>query len=237
MSTATKIYNYMLNHPRTKRGYWGVWYFSKRYTETLNALLECASGFNSLLELGCGKGLYAYHLTKLRPNCEYVGCDLDRAALKQAFKHKNVSYILCDVRNLPICPYGMDIVLCSEVLEHLKSPYDILDSIIDLSRRIVLVTFPIEHLGNRIHTRHPEHVIDINPKKVVTQLNSKKLITLRASELSRFFIPCGVLEFLKFPKNRVTMLFVSLIDSLLRKLLPITFVPDQTILVVATRKD
>jgi SAM-dependent methyltransferase len=236
VSTAVKLYNYMLNHPRTKRGYWGVWYFSKRYTKTLNALLECTSEFNSFLELGCGKGLYAYHLIKLKSNCEYVGCDLDRAALKQAFKHKNASYILCDVHNLPIRADGVDIVLCSEVLEHLDSPYDTLDAITDLSRRIVLVTFPMEHLGNKIHARHPEHVIDINPKKVVNQLNSKKLIILRAGELSRFFIPCGVLEFLEFPKNRFTMLFVTLIDSLLGKLLPITFVPDQTILVVATKE-
>lgn len=235
MSVAAKFYNYMLNHPKTKRGYWGTWYFSKRYTKTLNVLLEKAPDFGLFLELGCGKGLYAYHLTRIRPYVLYVGCDLDKTALKQAFKHRNVSYIQCDVNNLPLCANAMDVVLCSEVLEHLASPYELLDSIAALSRKNVLVTFPVEHLGKKFHTRHPEHVIDIEQKQVVKQLTANKLIVLTAEEVSRFFIPCGVLEFLKFPKNKLTLLLVSLIDSLLKKLLPLSFVPDQTILVVATK--
>jgi SAM-dependent methyltransferase len=225
----------MLNHPKTKRGYWGTWYFSKRYSETLKALLENTPNFGSFLELGSGKGLYAYHLTRLRPNVFYVGCDLDKTALKQAFKHRNVNYIHCDVKNLPLRADSMDVVLCSEVLEHLTSPYELLASITDFSRKIVLVTFPIEHLGKKLHTRHPEHVVDISQKHVLKQLTSKKLLIIRADEVSRFFIPCGVLEFLRFPKNQLTILLVSLFDSVLNKLLPLSFVPDQTVLVVATK--
>ena len=63
----------------------------------------------------------------------------------------------------------------------------------------------------------------------------KNLKILKASEIARFFIPCGILEFLRVPKNRFTMLLVKLIDSAFRKLLPITLVPDQTILVVAVK--
>ena len=235
MSVVVKFYNYMLNHPKTKRGHWGVWYFSKRYTKTLETLIEHEPDFDSFIELGCGKGLYAKHLTKLKPNCDYVGCDLDKTALKQAFKNKNVDYILCDVHNLPIIENRMDVVLCSEVIEHISSPYETLEAIADIPRKTVLVTFPIEHLGKKIHARHPEHINDIQMQKVVNTLNMKQLTIMEAGEVSRFFIPCGIIEFLKFPKNRFTMLLVALIDSVFGKLLPITFVPDQTMLVVASK--
>ncbi len=236
MSLIVKFYNYMLNHPKTKRGYWGVWYFSKRYTQSLAELTKFKPDFLSFLELGCGKGLYAFHLTKLKPDCEYVGCDLDKTALRHAFKHKKLNYIQCDVHHLPLRGNIVDVVLCSEVLEHVTSPYDVVGSIVDLARETVLVTFPIEHLGKKIHARHPEHINDINLQKVNNRLTAKHFTILKAGEVSRFFIPCGILEFLKIPKNRFTMLFVTFVDNVFGKLLPIAFVPDQTILVVASKR-
>lgn len=235
MSTVMRLYGYILNHPKTKRGYWGVWYFSERYTKTLNIMIECGSALGSLVEIGCGRGLYAYHLRKLKPDCDYVGCDFDRVGLNEAFKGRNISYVLCDARMLPIRDNSVDVVLCSEVLEHLSSPYEVLASATDLSRKIVLVTFPIEHLENKINARHPEHIFNIKLRKVINRLESKNLKILKAGEISRFFIPCGILEFLRVPKNRFTMLLVKSIDLVFRTLLPITFVPDQTILVVAAK--
>jgi SAM-dependent methyltransferase len=237
MSIATRLYAYVLQQTRSRRGYWGEWYYLERYSKALAAITKLGVPFSSVLEIGCGRGLYALVLQKLKSDCTYIGCDLDRATLDQAFRNGNSSYVLCDVRMLPIKNKCVDLVLCSEVLEHLSSPYEILSSVVDVSRKGVLITFPVESLGNLINVMHPEHILNIELGKIVSSLTFKKLKMLSVSEIARFFLPCGVLEFLGVPKNRFTMLLVESVNMVFKKLIPLTLVPNRVISVIAVRED
>jgi 2-polyprenyl-3-methyl-5-hydroxy-6-metoxy-1,4-benzoquinol methylase len=237
MSIATRVYAYMLHQTELKRGSWGEWYFRERYNKVLENMMDVGLHFYSVLEVGCGKGLYARILASVKADCDYIGCDVDRNTLKAAFRTGNSSYILCDAHLLPIIKNTVDLVLCSEVLEHLDTPYEILSNLADIPRCGVLVTFPIEHLGRRVNARHPEHMLAIELDAIVERLNRKNLKTLEVKEVGRFFFPCGILEFLRIPKNKLTMLLVESANGLLKKLSPLTFVPYQVILVVAIRKE
>jgi SAM-dependent methyltransferase len=236
MSIVTKAYGFMLRQARNRRGQWGEWYFFERHIVALRALIATGLVFDSVLEIGCGKGLYAYLLHKSRPDCEYVGCDVDRATLKRAFRSRSASYVICDVRMLPVKDGAVDMVLCSEVLEHLDSPYEVLSSVTNSLRKGILVTFPVEHLGKRINAIHPEHVQNIQLEFVCRKLASKKLEILKTGEITRFFLLCGVLEFLRIPRNTFTTSMVRFVNTVLTSAVPLMFVPNQVIGVVAVKE-
>jgi SAM-dependent methyltransferase len=236
MSRLVKVYDYILNHPRTRRGYWGEWYFSERYDKVLNTVVEYYPNLRSVLEIGCGKGFYASLLQKLRPNCSYFGLDLDKITLKEAFKNTNTNYAVCDAAWLPVRDYSADLVLCSEVLEHLNTPYEVLSSLPKISRMGVIITFPVEHLSMKLRTMHPEHVICLEWRAVVTKLVQEGMTILRSEEIARFFLPCGIVEFLPIPKNKLTESLMIFMNAVLKKMVPLTLVPNQVILIVASKK-
>jgi SAM-dependent methyltransferase len=236
MSGLMRVYNYILNHPRTKRGYWGEWYFSERYEKVLNAVVEYFPGLRIFLEIGCGKGFYANRLRKLRPKCSYIGFDLDKITLKEAFKSINTNYAVCDVAWLPVRDYSADLVLCSEVLEHLNAPYEVLSSLPKISRMGIIITFPVEHLSMKLRTMHPEHTISLEWRAVLTKLVQEGMFILRSEEIARFFLPCGIVEFLPIPKNKFTESLMVLINAVLKRIVPLILVPNQVVLIVASKK-
>jgi len=231
-----KVYDYILNHPRTRRGYWGEWYFSERYCKVLNTAVEVYPDLRSVLEIGCGKGFYASLLQKIRPDCTYFGLDLDRMTLKEAFSGSNTNYVVCDANWLPVRDYSIDVVLCSEVLEHLNAPYKVLSALPRILRTGVVITFPVEHLSMKLKTMHPEHVMHLEWRAVVTKLTREGMMILRSEEIARFFLPCAIVEFLHIPKNRLTESLMIFMNAVLRKMTPLTLVPNQVILIVASKK-
>jgi SAM-dependent methyltransferase len=236
MSKLVKVYDYILNHPRTRRGDWGEWYFSERYCKVLNTVGEFYPNLRSVLEIGCGKGFYASLLQKLRPDCTYFGLDLDKMTLREAFRSNNTNYVVSDATRLPVRDYSVDVVLCSEVLEHLNAPYKVLSAIPKILRTGVIITFPVEHLSMKLKTMHPEHVIYLEGRAVVAKLVQEGMTILRSEEIARFFLPCAIIEFLPIPKNRLTESLIIFMNAVLRKMVPLTLVPNQVMLIVASKK-
>jgi len=231
----TRFYGYVLKHPKTKRGSWGHWYYRERYVKVLGEIMKYGGTLSHLLDVGCGGGLYAHYLHQGKPSCFYIGCDASKTEINNAYKDQNTNYILCDAHALPLRSGSLEIVLCSEVLEHLSSPYQALTSICNVSRRTIIVTFPDEPLRRIIGIKHTEHISTIDLNKVVTELKSNGYKVLKISVVRRFSVPCGILEFLRIPVNRATKLFVRLLDSAVDRFVPIIFIPYQVVLVVATR--
>ena len=85
-----------------------------------------------ILDVGCGSGYLAYLLKRERPSLEIHGCDIAEAALVQSREVLDVAYHLdLDRANLPEPNYKFDLVVCSEVLEHL---YDVDHCIREIAR-------------------------------------------------------------------------------------------------------
>lgn len=79
-----------------------------------------------ILELGCGNGSTG-HLAKQQGKCAtYVGIDIDSASLKNAQVVIDRT-ILADIEKFDIATLGSDFdaIICSEVLEHLIDPWQI----------------------------------------------------------------------------------------------------------------
>jgi len=89
-----------------------------------------------ILEVGCGSGLFSLYLSK--KNNEIYGFDISKNAIKGAYNFKkpfymNVFYEIADARNLPFKNNFFDIIICSEILEHVPH----YEKIISEMRRVI----------------------------------------------------------------------------------------------------
>jgi len=180
---------------------------------------------NDVLDVGCGEGLYAHYLHQRKPSSFYIGCDLSKTSLNRAYKDHDISYVLCDAHALPFRTKSVDLVLCSEVFEHIGSPYQVLTSMCDVSRKAIIITFPDEPLRRILEVRHPEHISTIDLNNIATKLKSNGYEILKTSVITSFSIPCGILEFLRMPRNTDNKSFVRLVDLVLKTLLPAILIP------------
>jgi hypothetical protein len=106
-----------------------------KYTEEASRILDVSTGY----------GKNGYVLRVLRKPVYMVGVDLFLPYLK-IVKHHRIydDVILCDVSNLPLQSDSFDIVVASEVIEHLErgKGFSLLDEIERVATRRVIVTTP-----------------------------------------------------------------------------------------------
>lgn len=120
---------------------------SKRRVENIVEIVKkFKSNDISLLDVGCGSGYLIKELKRNKIKVKYsVGLDISRNAISIAKKRFSKVYI-CDIdsKNLPEKNDSFDIVVCSEVLEHL---YDIKSCLAELKRvvkknGIIIISVP-----------------------------------------------------------------------------------------------
>lgn len=79
-----------------------------------------------VLEVGCGRGFYLYCLTKFKFIQTIYGIDLNHEVLKAAKKnlnHKKIKLTRANIYKLPCKNQQFDLIICSEVLEHLQDDF------------------------------------------------------------------------------------------------------------------
>lgn len=100
-------------------------FHSRREREILKLLEEYNRG-HVVVDIGCGTGLITRHLTGEL----IIGLDLNvwcLEKLKERFKHISVVHGLAE--KLPFRPCFADMLICTDVLEHLPNPIDTLKKI------------------------------------------------------------------------------------------------------------
>ncbi len=123
-----------------------------------------------VLEFGCGEGLF---LRELKERNIYfkslLGIDIRDDALEQArFLHPDYVFEKKDIFQWACDPKSFDLIIASEVLEHLIKPDRVMSRLTELCRKDMLLTVPWEpwfRLMNLLRGRdirrfgnHPEHV-------------------------------------------------------------------------------
>ena len=74
--------------------------------------------YNKLLDIGCGKGFTGKSIINFCKN--YYGIDISSSAVKIAKKKiKNGNFVVGSALNLPYEDKTFDLIVCSEVLEHI----------------------------------------------------------------------------------------------------------------------
>jgi ubiquinone/menaquinone biosynthesis C-methylase UbiE len=105
-------------------------------------LLECAKEKKVILDVGCSDG----YLSKLysKEKCRIFGLDFSFEYLKiAADKSKDSGFIQGDILELPLRDKSIDILVCSEVLEHMADVPAALNKIKRVTKRVFVSTVPI----------------------------------------------------------------------------------------------
>lgn len=107
-----------------------------------------------LLEVGCESGHLLRHLRDRFPGFALTGIDISDVALRQARERlgEDVTLLRADVtRGVEGLDVGeVDVLVCSEVLEHIPNYDDAIRALRDLAgpRTVVIVTVPVEKYKN-----------------------------------------------------------------------------------------
>lgn len=126
-----------------------------RYTERRRlrcvARMTAAAPGDRILEVGCGGG----HVLRLFPESDLVGVDVSQHMLDKARRNLRgyrVQLLKGELGRLHLPVASFNRIICTEVLEHVDDPEELLDQMARLLRpdgRIV-ITLPNDHLVSRL---------------------------------------------------------------------------------------
>lgn len=138
--------------------------FLKTVVKTIRPL-----NIDSVLDVGCGEGYTLARLQKEKIGKTYEGIEYDDTAVALAKKmNPKMTIKQGDIYKLPYKSNSFDLVICTEVLEHLENPKKAYRELIRVSKKYVLLSVPNEpfftiqrigRLQNVLHLgAHPEHI-------------------------------------------------------------------------------
>ena len=95
------------------------------------------------LEVGCGEGFVLSYLQGQAPSLRCHGVDYDAAAVTEAAqRNPSVPMTVADITALPFADRSFPLVLCLEVLEHLRDPRSGLSELERVSDGYLLLSVP-----------------------------------------------------------------------------------------------
>lgn len=124
---------------------------------------------NSILDAGCGEGFTIINLRRNKIGKRYEGVDYSKDAIELGKKmYPEINIKLGNIYNLPYGDNSFDLIVCTEVLEHLKNPQDALKELKRVSNKYLVFSVPNEPFfilanflrGNYLKTfgNQPEHI-------------------------------------------------------------------------------
>jgi len=166
-----------------------------RYDQLVALLLRLAGKkVNIIIDVGCGKGVLRDYLKENSIDVNaYVGCDVDKETLREV---SNTERVLCHAQHMPFKQNIADVIVCSEVLEHIPNPNLGFSELLEVSKKWLFVSIPQERLKNALGFRYLEHISEPNPSEF-KHLAQKDKFELVKVEKKTFAFPPSVFDKLR----------------------------------------
>lgn len=170
----------------------------ERITKTIELIPQ---QITSLLDAGCGNGLFLNTLSKRRPLLDLKGFDRSQ----EAIKHVLVPCELGDVSNINFENDSFDCTTCLEVIEHI--PYKLYSKVLlelaRVTKKYIIISVPFEEDLSETATQCPECRSIFNANLHLRSYNEKAFKNIFANtkfEYKKHFL-CGESVFFKFHKQ------------------------------------
>lgn len=141
-------------------------YLLERFLQQVVSLAADAQP-DSVLDIGCAEGFVLNRIRKHVRNCTGIDCD-EQALSRGRVLHPGLDLRTGNAEKMPFEDNSFDFVLCTEVLEHVENPGQVLAELVRVSRKWVLVSTPHEPwfcLANLLRGKNirrfgndPEHI-------------------------------------------------------------------------------
>lgn len=132
--------NYRKHNPKNPLQKYLINKFFERFIATIKF-----TKINSVLDVGCGEGFTMKKLKNAKIGKSWEGIEyLDRAIEIGKKIHPDLKIIQGDIYSLPYKVKLFDLVVCTEVLEHLEYPKKALLELMRVSKKYVLLSVPNE---------------------------------------------------------------------------------------------
>lgn len=110
------------------------------------ALYSCTP--HTVLDIGCAEGMYA--ISAARADAVAVGIDISETKLQRAVSYAaefevtdKAFFLSADGHHLPFGDDSFDMVICSQVLEHLSDPELAMRELARVAKRWVIISVPV----------------------------------------------------------------------------------------------
>jgi 2-polyprenyl-3-methyl-5-hydroxy-6-metoxy-1,4-benzoquinol methylase len=83
--------------------------------------------YDNILDVGCASGWLTARLAELFPEGKITGMDVSLEMIDYAKRvHPKIKFICTDAHKLPFAEDSFDLIICTEVLEHVVDPLNVL---------------------------------------------------------------------------------------------------------------
>lgn len=148
-----------------------------------------------ILDVGCGEGFTTYEIAKVLPNANITAIDIDDSKLEFARQYKksqDITYMKGDIYDLSMFSKHADLIICTEVLEHLNNYTSALANLALASKKYIMISVPNEpwfRMANALRFKYisrfgnsPQHVNNWTKKGFLYLLSSHfKIIQYKTS--------------------------------------------------------
>jgi 2-polyprenyl-3-methyl-5-hydroxy-6-metoxy-1,4-benzoquinol methylase len=165
------------------------------FKNTEICLKKSGKQISSILEAGCGEGYFTNFLQKIFTDSRIDAFDVSKAVIEQAtLTYVNINFQVGSVYSIASENEQYDLVVASEVLEHLETPEKALNELLRVSSGYVLITVPHEPIWRILNicrakyiTRwgntpgHIQHWSKRSIKRFINSYKTGRVVEVRSS--------------------------------------------------------
>jgi len=128
--------------------------YHRNYKNVFNKISEIIPDGSRVLDVACGPGIFCRTLKRKKPNTKIIGIDFSDFIInvnKKRDRGLGIRYLVCDIRKKLPFKKKFDVIVMTEIIEHLKQPEKVISNIMKLLKKGGLFFVSCPHDRDVVH--------------------------------------------------------------------------------------